>query len=150
MPPENVERFSQKARDHYELVPDDEVTETMLRKYMNKAYVSYRASLSTHFRETCKGDLQIALAHPPENCENIEDWKNICEYFNTTEAKARSAKAIAAREKQVLNHTNGSQSFTRKLFERKLKGLAIDPLTMFKETHREKKAKLPQICKQWM
>ncbi|MCL7038214.1 hypothetical protein MKW94_020519 [Papaver nudicaule] len=115
MPPEN---------DHYELVPDDEVTETMLRKYMNKAYVSYRASLSTHFRETCKGDLQIALAHPPKNCENIEDWKNICEYFNTTEAKARSAKAIAAREKQVLNHTNGSQSFTRKLFERGKEGKA--------------------------
>ncbi|MCL7047748.1 hypothetical protein MKW94_030865 [Papaver nudicaule] len=90
MPPENVERVSQKARDHYELVPDDEVTERI------------------------------------------------------------SAKAIAAREKQVLNHTNGSQSFTRKLFERKLKGLAIDPLTMFKETHKENKAKLPQICKQWM
>ncbi|MCL7026254.1 hypothetical protein MKW94_015376 [Papaver nudicaule] len=145
-------RLSKKPNylDHYELIPDDEATETILRQYMNSAYVTYRASLSNYFRETCKRDLQFALANPPENCENIEDWKEICEYFNTPAARARSDKAIAAREKQVLNHTNGSQSFTRKLFDMKEKGQAVDPVTMFKETHKKKKAELQPICEQWM
>ncbi|XP_026434667.1 high mobility group B protein 13-like [Papaver somniferum] len=61
----------------------------------------------------------------------------------------RSKRASDARKRQALNHTNGSESFARKTFERRVKGLAIDPLTMFNETHKDEHQKLPPVCAEW-
>ncbi|KAI3837814.1 hypothetical protein MKW98_004872 [Papaver atlanticum] len=108
MPQGNIERVSQKARDHYTLEPDDEFAEKALRKHMNIQPIRITAHLNS-----------------------------------------RSQRASDARKRQALNHTNGTESFARKIFERRVKGLAIDPLTMFNETHKDENQKLPPICAEW-
>ncbi|KAI3840356.1 hypothetical protein MKX03_005852, partial [Papaver bracteatum] len=61
------------------------VAEKVLRKYVNSSYKNYRSTLSKHFRVKCKRDLQIAIANPPENCENLEDRSDMCKYFTSPE-----------------------------------------------------------------
>ncbi|XP_026430329.1 high mobility group protein B1-like [Papaver somniferum] len=73
----------------------------------------------------------------------------MCEYFSKPEFMTRSKRESDARKRQALNHTNGSESFARKTFERRVKGLAIDPLTMFNETHKDAHQKLPPVCAEW-
>ncbi|KAI3969151.1 hypothetical protein MKW92_029519, partial [Papaver armeniacum] len=41
---------------------------------MRIAYNGYRYGLSAHYRLACGNGYDKALANPPNNCTNMEDW----------------------------------------------------------------------------
>ncbi|KAI3873344.1 hypothetical protein MKX03_003213 [Papaver bracteatum] len=85
VPEENVKRLVQLVRDHFKLEPDDDLTEQLLRRKMRVTYNGYRSSLSKHYRLECDKDYDKALANPPKNCTNMEDWTSMCNLFKMEE-----------------------------------------------------------------
>ncbi|KAI3954729.1 hypothetical protein MKW92_020670, partial [Papaver armeniacum] len=71
--------------DHFKLEPDNDLTERLLRKKMRITYNGYRSGLSAHYRLTCGNDYDKALANPPKNCTNMEDWTAMCNVFKMEE-----------------------------------------------------------------
>ncbi|KAI3943817.1 hypothetical protein MKW98_004322 [Papaver atlanticum] len=146
MPEEKIARVSKLVRDYYILVPDDENTEEAIRTQMRLAYVRYRSELAAHYRSF--DSHEEALRHPSPRIRNVDDWAIMCDFFNTDlKFKAASEKARDARKAQVLNHTNGTESFARKAYDRARKNLPIDPLSMFMVTHKARK--LGKLCEDW-
>ncbi|RZC47665.1 hypothetical protein C5167_040647 [Papaver somniferum] len=146
MPEEKISRVSKLVRDYYILVPDDENDEEAIRTQMRLAYVRYRSELASHYRSF--DSHEEALRNPSPRIRNVDDWDHMCDFFNTdVKFKAASEKARAARKALALNHTNGTQSFARKAYDRARKNLPIDPLSMFMETH--KASKLGKLCADW-
>ncbi|KAI3942046.1 hypothetical protein MKW92_001762, partial [Papaver armeniacum] len=101
--------------DHFKLEPDDDLTEKLLRKKMRIAYNGYRSGLSAHYRLECGNDYDKALANPPKNCTNTEDWTAMCNEFKMEEFlnETKSDQASTARKSQVLKHSNGPTSFAQ-------------------------------------
>ncbi|KAI3944887.1 hypothetical protein MKW92_041117, partial [Papaver armeniacum] len=56
-----------------------------------------------------------------------------------------SKRAGDARKRQALSLTNGTESFARKTFDSRVRGLAIDPLTILSKTRTDGSQKLPTI-----
>ncbi|KAI3834511.1 hypothetical protein MKX03_033279 [Papaver bracteatum] len=146
MPEEKIARVSKLVRDYYILVPDDENAEEEIRTQMRMAYVRYRSELEAHYRSF--DSHEEALRHPSPRIRNVDDWAIICDFFNTDlKFKAASEKSRAARKAQALNHTNGTESFARKAYDRVRKNLPIDPLNMFMVTHKARN--LGKLCEDW-
>ncbi|KAI3866970.1 hypothetical protein MKX03_022013 [Papaver bracteatum] len=142
MPEEKIARVCKLFRDYYIVVPDDENAEEEIRTQMRLAYVRYRSELEAHYRSF---DIhEEALRHPYPRIRNVDDWAIICDFFNTG---LKFKKARAARKAQALNHTNGTESFARKAYDRACKNLPIDPLNMFMVTHKARK--LGKLCEDW-
>ncbi|KAI3857681.1 hypothetical protein MKW98_028945 [Papaver atlanticum] len=148
MPEEKIARVSKLVRDYYILVPDNENVEEAIRTQMRLAYVRYRSELAAHYRSF--DSHEEALRHQSPRIRNVDDWAITCDFFNTDlKFKAASEKARATRKAQVLNHTNGTESFARKAYYRARKNLPIDPLSMFMVTHKARKlGKLCEDCEQ--
>ncbi|KAI3873208.1 hypothetical protein MKX03_034298 [Papaver bracteatum] len=133
IPEENIERVSKLVRDYYILVPDDENAEEAIRTQMRLAYVRYRSELAAHYRSfDSHGE---ALRHPSPRIRNVDDWAIMCDFFNT------DFKVLSS------NHTNGTESFARKAYDRARKNLPIDSLSMFMVTHKARK--LGKLCEDW-
>ncbi|KAI3875657.1 hypothetical protein MKX03_035027 [Papaver bracteatum] len=146
MPEEKIARVSKLVRDYYILVPDDETVEDEIRTQMRMAYIRYRSELAEHYRSF--DSHEEALRHPSPRIRNVDDWAIICDFFNTDlKFKAASEKSRVARKAQALNHTNGTESFARKAYDRARKNLPIDPLNMFMVTHKSRK--LGKLCEDW-
>ncbi|KAI3894342.1 hypothetical protein MKX03_024824 [Papaver bracteatum] len=154
MPEEKIARVSKLVRDYYILVPDDENAEEAIRTQMRMAYVRYRSDLAAHYRSF--DSHEEALRHPSPRIRNVDDWAIICDFFNTDlKFKLYKFAARSARKAQALNHTNGTESFARKAYDRESlklfidarKNLPIDPLNMFMVTHKARK--LGKLCEDW-
>ncbi|XP_026425618.1 uncharacterized protein LOC113321884 [Papaver somniferum] len=117
VPEENVQRVVTLVRDHFKLVPDDALTEKLLDK-MRILYNGYSSGLSAHYRVECSNDYDKALANPPKNCTNMEDWKAMCAVFDNEEFQTKSDQASRARKSQVLKHSNGPTSFSQSMHSR--------------------------------
>ncbi|KAI3911325.1 hypothetical protein MKW98_010212 [Papaver atlanticum] len=140
MPEEKIARVSKLVRDYYILVPDDENAEEAIRTKMRLAYVRYRSELAAHYRSF--DSHEEALRHPSPRIRNVDDWAIMCDFFNTDlKFKDASDKARAARKAQALNHTNGTESFARKAYDR------VSLKFMFMVTHKARK--LGKLCKDW-
>ncbi|KAI3838514.1 hypothetical protein MKX03_014016 [Papaver bracteatum] len=48
-----------------------------MRNKMRIRYNGYRSGLSAHYRLEYGKDYDKALANPPKNCTNMEDWTTI-------------------------------------------------------------------------
>lgn len=94
-------------------MPDYALTEQLLRKKMRITYNGYRSGLSAHYRLARGNDYDKALANPPKNCTNMEDWTAMCSMFEMEEFQTKSDQAITARKSQVLKHSNGLTSFSQ-------------------------------------
>ncbi|KAI3834364.1 hypothetical protein MKW98_028628 [Papaver atlanticum] len=146
MPEEKITRVSKLVRDYYILVPDDENTEEAIRTQMRLAHVRYRSELAAHYRSF--DSHEEALRHPSPRIRNVDDWAIMCDFFNTDiKFKIYKFTARAARKAHDLNHSNGTESFARKAYDRVHKNLPIDPLSMFMVTHNARK--LGKLCKDW-
>ncbi|KAI3897103.1 hypothetical protein MKW98_015799 [Papaver atlanticum] len=143
VPEENVQRVVTLVRDHFKLVPDDALTEKLLRDKMRILYNGYRSGLSAHYGLECGKDYGKALANPPKNCTNMEDRKAMCDVFKEEEFQSKSDQASRARFSQVLKHSNGPTSFAQSMHSRALNGEPTDPITMFDVTHKFKKSTDP-------
>ncbi|KAI3944610.1 hypothetical protein MKW98_021068 [Papaver atlanticum] len=140
MPEEKIARVSKLVRDYYILVPNDENAEEAIRTQMRLAYVRYRSELTAHYRSF--DSHEEALRHPSPRIRNVDDWPIMCDFFNTDlKFKDASEKARAARKAHALNHTNGTESFARKAYDR------VNLKFMFMVTHKARK--LGKLCKDW-
>ncbi|KAI3858169.1 hypothetical protein MKX03_022488 [Papaver bracteatum] len=93
MPEHKIDRVIQNVRDHFILVPDDDMVLKAIKDVMMDAYKAYRHKLYLKYKEaggdgfaTSDGHLK-ALAHPPENFPNKHDWAHMCNHFTTDKFK---------------------------------------------------------------
>ncbi|KAI3898252.1 hypothetical protein MKX03_025819, partial [Papaver bracteatum] len=85
VPEENFKRVVHLVRDHFKLEPNDDLTEQLLRKKMRITYNGHKYGLRTHYRLECGKDYDKALANPPKNCTNMEDWTSMSNVFKMEE-----------------------------------------------------------------
>lgn len=156
MPEQKIARVIQNVRDHFILVPDDDVVVKMIKDVMRNAYKAYMHKLRLAYIEAegdgfaeSDGHLE-ALAHPPVDCPNKHDWAHMCAHFTTDEFKIffeRGHLAAAAKQLNGINYSNGNKSFTSIEYELLQDGQPCDPMTFFRLTHDPKK-KINAKCKE--
>ncbi|RZC76635.1 hypothetical protein C5167_000774 [Papaver somniferum] len=156
MPEQKIARVIQNVRDHFILVPDDEVAVKVIKDVMRNAYNAYRHKLRLAYIKAggdgfagSDGHLE-ALAHPPEDFPNKRDWAHMCEHFTTDAFKKNSERgrlAAAAKQLNGINHSNGNKSFTSIEYELLQAEEPCDPVTFFRRTHDPEK-KINAKCKE--
>ncbi|RZC87356.1 hypothetical protein C5167_030351 [Papaver somniferum] len=144
MPEQKIARVIQNVRDHFILVPDDEVAVKVIKDVMRNSYKAYRHKLRLAYIKAggdgfagSDGHLE-ALAHPPKDFPNKRDWAHMCEHFTTDAFKKNSERgrlAAAAKQLNGINHSNGNKSFTSIEYELLQAGEPCDPVTFFRRTH---------------
>ncbi|KAI3954503.1 hypothetical protein MKW92_001801 [Papaver armeniacum] len=128
MPEQKIARVIQNVRDHFILVPDDDMAVKAIKDVMRDAYKAYRHKLHLKYKAAggdgfaaSVGHLK-ALAHPPENCPNKHDWVHMCNHFTTDQFKTnseRGRRAAAAKQQNGINHSNGNKSFASTQYDLK-------------------------------
>ncbi|KAI3890457.1 hypothetical protein MKX03_024999 [Papaver bracteatum] len=139
MPEQKIARVIQNVRDHFILIPDDDVAVKAIKNVMRDAYKAYRHKLYLKDKEVggdgfaaSDGHLK-ALAHPPENCPNKHDWAHMCNHFTTAQFKKnseRGRRAAAAKQQNGINHSNGNKSFAITEYDLLQAGQPCDPEKM--------------------
>ncbi|KAI3950070.1 hypothetical protein MKW98_008515 [Papaver atlanticum] len=156
MPEHKIARVIQNIRDHFILDPDDDVAVKVIKDVMRNDYKAYRQKLHLAYQKDggdgfteSDGHLE-ALAHPPVDCPNKRDWAHMCAHFTTDEFKKNSEirhLAVAAKQLNGINHSNGNKSFTSIEYELLQAGQPCDPVTFFRRTH-DPENKINAKCKE--
>ncbi|KAI3840898.1 hypothetical protein MKX03_025637 [Papaver bracteatum] len=156
MPEQKITRVIQNVRDHFILVPDDDVAVKAIKDVMRDAYKAYMHKLHLKYKAAggdgfaaSVGHLK-ALAHPPENFPNKHDWAHMCNHFTTDQFKTNSERgrhAAAAKQQNGINHSNGNKSFASTQYDLLQDGQPCDPVTFFRRIHDPEK-KINAKCKE--
>ncbi|KAI3870937.1 hypothetical protein MKX03_025125 [Papaver bracteatum] len=156
MPEQKIARVIQNVRDHFILVPDDDVAVKAIKNVMRDAYKAYMHKLYLKYKEVggdgfaaSDGHLK-ALAHPLENCPNKHGWAHMCNHFTTDQFKTnseRGCRAAAAKQQNGINHSNDNKSFASTEYDLLQVGQPCDPVTFFRRTH-DPENKINAKCKE--
>ncbi|XP_026452785.1 uncharacterized protein LOC113353057 [Papaver somniferum] len=155
MPEQKIARVIQNVRDHFILVPDDEVAVKVIKDVMRNAYKAYRHKLRLAYIKAggdgfAGSDGHGGFGTPSQDFPNKRDWAHMCEHFTTDAFKKNSERgrlAAAAKQLNGINHSNGNKSFTSIEYELLQAGEPCDPVTFFRRTHDPEK-KINPKCKE--
>nr|XP_033513494.1 uncharacterized protein LOC104101983 [Nicotiana tomentosiformis] len=101
-----------KVKDKFEVLGSvrEHVLQAFVISTMQWLFRAWKARLSSHYsRHIADGNI---LSHRPEDVE-LEDWKYLVEYFESSEFKVVSERNRKNSEKQITKHACGTRSFVK-------------------------------------
>ncbi|KAI3911706.1 hypothetical protein MKX01_029467 [Papaver californicum] len=139
IPDQKIDRVIQNVRDHFNLIPDNDMVVIAIKKVTRNAYWKYRHDIHQAYCEALKIYSHTdALEHPPKTFPNKSDWAHMCRCFTTGEFKKNSERGRLVAAAKKINHSSGNKSHIR--YEYKLVSVEqpCDPVNPFRLTHKSK------------
>ncbi|KAI3975211.1 hypothetical protein MKX01_029669 [Papaver californicum] len=143
-------------KDHFNLIPDDDVDVIAIKKVMRNAYKKYRHDIHQAYCEALKiGSHKNALTHPPKTCPNKRDWAHMCSLLHHRRVqgisicllilftfdvlfKKNSERGRLAAAAKKINHNSGKISHISYEYKLVSAEQPCDPVTLFRLTHKSK------------